>query len=81
MPGDDDSDGLPPRGLDFDLGAWAGSPVCSEATFGHSGSTGMLAWADPRTDTICVMLTTLPAPAGHPHPRAVASDRVAEADA
>jgi CubicO group peptidase (beta-lactamase class C family) len=72
-------DGLTPRGLGFALGARAGSPGCSDATFGHSGSTGTLAWADPRTETICVMLTTLPARAGHPHPRALVSDRVAAA--
>ncbi len=72
-------DGPPPRGLGFAIGARAGSPGCSEATFGHSGSPGTLAWADPRTETICVVLTTSPARAGHPHPRALVSDRVAEA--
>jgi CubicO group peptidase (beta-lactamase class C family) len=72
-------DGLPPRGLGFAIGARAGSPGCSEATFGHSGSTGTLAWADPRTETICFVLTTLPGRAGHQHPRALVSDRVAEA--
>jgi CubicO group peptidase (beta-lactamase class C family) len=72
-------DGLRPRGLGFAIGAGAGSPGCSEATFGHGGSTGTLAWADPRTETICVVLTTLPGRAGHQHPRSVASDRVAEA--
>ncbi len=72
-------DGLTPWGLGFALGARAGSPGCSEATFGHSGSPGTLAWADPRSETICVVLTTLPGRAGHPHPRAVVSDRVAEA--
>ena len=72
-------DGLPPRGLGFAIGAQAGSPGCSEATFGHSGSTGTLAWADPGTETICVVLTTLPARAGQQHPRTLVSDRVAEA--
>jgi CubicO group peptidase (beta-lactamase class C family) len=72
-------DGLPPRGLGFAVGARAGSPGCSEATFGHSGSTGTLAWADPRTETICVVLTTLPAGAVRQHPRSLTSDRVAEA--
>jgi CubicO group peptidase (beta-lactamase class C family) len=72
-------DGLPPRGLGFAIGARAGSPGCSEATFGHSGSTGTLAWADPRTETICVVLTTLPGRAAHQHPRTIVSDRVAEA--
>lgn len=71
-------DGLPPRGLGFALGPRTASPGCSEATFGHSGSTGTLAWADPKTDTICVVLTTLPSRAGHQHPRSLVSDRVAE---
>jgi CubicO group peptidase (beta-lactamase class C family) len=74
-------DGLTSRGLGFSVGARAGSPGCSEATFGHTGSTGTLAWADPRTETICVVLTTLPARAGRPHPRSLVSDRVAEATA
>ncbi len=72
-------DGLPPRGLGFAIGARAGSPGCSEETIGHSGSTGTLAWADPRTETICIVLTTLPGRAAHQHPRSLVSDRVAEA--
>jgi CubicO group peptidase (beta-lactamase class C family) len=72
-------EGLTPRGLGFDIGAKAGSPGCSEKTFGHTGATGTLAWADPATDTICVVLTTLPGRAANPHPRKLASDRVAEA--
>jgi CubicO group peptidase (beta-lactamase class C family) len=71
--------GLAPRGLGFDIGAKSGSPGCSDGTFGHTGATGTLAWADPATDTICVVLTTLPGGAAHPHPRRTASDRVAEA--
>ncbi len=72
-------DGLPPRGLGFAIGARAGSPGCSESMFGHSASTATLAWADPRTETICVMVTTLPGRAGHQHPRNPVSDHVAEA--
>jgi CubicO group peptidase (beta-lactamase class C family) len=71
-------EGLAPRGLGFAIGARAGGAGCSEATFGHSGSTGTLAWADPRTETICVVLTTLPAGSGRRHPRSVVSDRVAQ---
>jgi CubicO group peptidase (beta-lactamase class C family) len=71
--------GLTPRGHGFAIGAKAGSPGCSDATFGHSGSTGTLAWADPRTETICIVLTTLPGRALHQHPRSLVSDRVAEA--
>jgi CubicO group peptidase (beta-lactamase class C family) len=35
--------------------------ACSAATFGHYGSTGTIAWADPATGISCVLLTTLPA--------------------
>lgn len=68
-----------PRGLGFASGPQTASSNCSRATFGHSGSTGTLAWADPATDTICVVLTTLPARAVDPHPRQLASDLVAQA--
>jgi len=71
--------GLTPRGLGFGIGAKAGSPGCSENTFGHTGATGTLAWADPATDTICVVLTTLPGRAASPHPRKLVSDHVAKA--
>ena len=42
---------------------------CSAKTFGHTGSTGTLAWADPSTETVCVVLTSLPGTAVQPHPR------------
>ena len=71
-------EGLTPRGLGFAVGINAGSPRCSARTFGHTGSTGTLAWADPATDTLCVVLTTLPGRAADPHPRKVAADLVAE---
>jgi len=67
-----------PRGLGFAVGASAGSAGCSEKTFGHSGSTGTLAWADPETKTICVVLTTLPSRAANPHPVRLGSDQVAK---
>jgi CubicO group peptidase (beta-lactamase class C family) len=73
--------GLTPRGLGFALGAGAagsGAHV-SEQTFGHTGSTGTIAWADPATKTICVILTSLPAKAVQPHPRDLASATVAAA--
>jgi CubicO group peptidase (beta-lactamase class C family) len=69
--------GLTPRGLGFNVGVGAGSKGCSEATFGHTGSTGTLCWADPRSQTICVVLTSLPGRAVQPHPRDLAGDRVA----
>ena len=72
-------EGLTPRGLGFAIGRRAGSPACSEQTFGHTGATGTLAWADPKSDTICVVLTTLPSSAVTPHPRRLAADLVAEA--
>lgn len=68
---------LLPRGLGFGLGPAISSGACSAETFGHTGSTGTLAWADPGSDTICVILTTLPGRALTPHPRALASDAVA----
>ncbi len=71
-------DGVTPHGLGFAIGERAGSPGCSEKTFGHSGATGTLAWADPATDTICVVLTTLPLRAANPHPARLASERVAQ---
>jgi CubicO group peptidase (beta-lactamase class C family) len=69
--------GLTPRGLGFAVGATSGSPGCSERTFGHTGSTGTLCWADPESETICVVLTSLPARAVRPHPRDLAAERVA----
>jgi CubicO group peptidase (beta-lactamase class C family) len=69
--------GVTPRGLGFNVGAAAGSAGCSEKTFGHTGSTGTLCWADPATQTICVVLTSLPAGATRPHPRDVAGEAVA----
>lgn len=69
--------GLTPRGLGFGVGREAGSPGCSDETFGHTGSTGTLCWADPRTQTICVVLTTLPGGAVKPHPREQAAAEVA----
>jgi CubicO group peptidase (beta-lactamase class C family) len=72
-------EGVTPRGLGFDVGVKSGGRRSSPKTFGHSGSTGTLCWADPASDTICVVLTTLPLRAASPHPARVASDRVAEA--
>lgn len=48
------------RGIGFALGPEGFGKSCSEKSFGHSGSTGTLAWADPATDTTCVILTSLP---------------------
>lgn len=69
--------GLAPRGLGFHVGSSAGSPGCSERTFGHTGSTGTIAWADPKSETICIILTSLPGRASNPHPRELVSRKVA----
>lgn len=71
--------GLTSRGLGFAVGAGAGSPGCSDRTFGHTGSAGTICWADPASETICVVLTSLPARAVKPHPRDLAAERVAVA--
>jgi CubicO group peptidase (beta-lactamase class C family) len=71
--------GFTPRGLGFVVGKAAGSSGCSERTFGHTGSTGTLCWADPETETICVVLTSLPRRGAKRHPRDLAGERVAGA--
>lgn len=71
--------GFTPRGLGFAAGKESGSRGCSERTFGHTGSTGTLCWADPASGTICVVLTSLPRRAVQPHPVELAGDRVAAA--
>jgi len=48
------------RGIGFMVGPEGFGKHCSARTFGHSGSTGTLAWADPATDTSFVLLTALP---------------------
>ncbi|TVP96961.1 MAG: class A beta-lactamase-related serine hydrolase [Planctomycetaceae bacterium] len=70
--------GLTPRGLGFGVGKAASSRYGSPLAFGHTGATGTLAWADPKTDTACVVLTTLPGTAMKPHPRQLASDLVGQ---
>lgn len=72
-------EGLTPRGLGFGVGKGAGSPGCSERTFGHTGSTGTLCWADPASETVCVVLTSLPRRGAERHPRDLAAERVAAA--
>src|SRR5262249_1256256 len=74
-------EGFTPRGLGFGVGTGSGSPGCSERTFGHTGSTGTLCWADPASETICVVLTSLPRRAARRHPRELAAERVAAAAA
>ena len=71
--------GFTPRGLGFAVGQESGSPGCSDKTFGHTGSTGTLCWADPASETLCVVLTSLPSLAVKPHPRELAAECVAAA--
>jgi len=50
-----------PWGLGWALGratAWNGfGDLVSPRTFGHAGATGTVAWADPETQLLCVILT------------------------
>ena len=48
------------RGIGFMVGPDGFGKGCSAEAFGHSGSTGTLAWADPKMDATFVLLTTLP---------------------
>ena len=43
--------------------------LTSDATFGHEGATGTVAWVDPRTETTCVLLTNDPHGAATVRPR------------
>lgn len=71
-------EGITPRGLGFDVGRAALCRSGSDQIFGHTGSTGTLAWADPKHDRVCVVLTTLPAGALPRHPCQLVSDSVSE---
>ncbi len=65
-----------PRGLGFALGPITLSPACSDTAFGHTGSTGTIAWIDRRRDLSLVVLTSLPAEAVKPHPRDLVASEV-----
>lgn len=73
--------GLESRGLGFDVDMRSSKVSCSANSFGHSGSTGTLAWVDRDASRICVVLTTLPARAldESVHPRHLASEWIAKA--
>ena len=53
-----------PWGLGWGLRAssvWnAFGDLSSDRTFGHSGASGTVAWADPQRELLCVILTTRP---------------------
>jgi CubicO group peptidase (beta-lactamase class C family) len=50
-----------PRGIGFMVKPGTFAARCSPRTFGHSGSTGTLSWADPARESVFVLLTTWPA--------------------
>lgn len=52
---------LPAWGIGFAVAPGSFGKGCSDRTFGHSGATGTLFWADQGTRLTFVMLTTLPA--------------------
>jgi len=67
-----------PRGLGFMVKPGSFGKACSPRAFGHFGSTGTVAWGDPATGTVCVLLTTLPASDSRASLLAPVSDAVAE---
>jgi CubicO group peptidase (beta-lactamase class C family) len=68
-----------PRGLGFALKPGSFGTKCSTRTFGHGGSTGTLAWADPASGVTCILLTTLPARVSDKLLLKPASDLISEA--
>jgi CubicO group peptidase (beta-lactamase class C family) len=52
---------------------------CSARTYGHNGSTGTVAWADPERGLSCVLLTTKPAAQSRDGLLGPVSDLVSEA--
>ncbi len=68
--------GFTPRGLGFALAKGGLCIDCSSAAYGHTGSTGTIAWRDPQNQTTCVILTSLPAQAVPMHPRDLAAAAV-----
>lgn len=69
------------RGLGFDMRPGAYGRACSERTFGHWGATGTLAWADPASGVMTVILNTLPARVSLKGLLLPISDRISEAAA
>ena len=70
---------LVPRGLGFAVGPVTICQGCSNESYGHTGSTGTVAWCDPTRQQACVVFTSLPAQAVKPHPRDLASGRITRA--
>lgn len=70
-----------PRGIGFMVAPGSFGRACSPKTFGHSGATGTIAWADPVKKLTCVVLTTLPARVSRESLLKPVCDRVSEAAA
>ncbi len=68
-----------PWGLGWMVNGTLFGKACSPGTFGHWGSTGTVCWADPKTGTRMVLLTTKPADQSRASVLGPVSDAVAEA--
>ena len=68
-----------PWGIGFSVLSGGFGRGCSPAVFGHTGSTGTIAWADPAKNLSFVLLTTWPAAASDKPLREPVSDLVSEA--
>jgi CubicO group peptidase (beta-lactamase class C family) len=68
-----------PWGIGFQVKPGGFGKACSPETFGHSGSTGTASWADPKTGTSFVLLTTKPAEFSRATVLKPVSDLVSEA--
>jgi CubicO group peptidase (beta-lactamase class C family) len=63
MTSDQNTELKAPWGLGWALGRsrlYALGDLVSREAFGHVGATGTMAWADPETDVLCVILTNRP---------------------
>lgn len=68
--------GMIARGLGFAVGNQTLCTGCTATAYGHTGSTGTVAWLDSQRDMACVVLTSLPAQAVTPHPRDLVTARL-----
>jgi beta-lactamase class C len=65
-----------PRGIGWMVKPGEFGRHCSPRAFGHYGATGTVAWADPQTQLVCVLLTTKPADQSRAHLLGPVSDLV-----
>lgn len=68
-----------PWGIGFSVKPGSFARRCSPSTYGHSGSTGTLSWADPVTGACFVLLTTWPADQSSKALLHPVSDQISEA--